>query len=181
MTSTGQLFSWGAYSAGALGLGHPQLTGTPLSAPSSSLPTRPPPPAPTRGRNIFPGFAPGRPAPVIPDPPERVDTPTLVRFPGDDDATTDVVAAGEGQRQKGKFVFAITAGGWHSGALAVELDDQEGEEEELAIRLKGDDDDNSPARHDESLMREGGSLARGRFRIGFAGRGLGRGMRGVGR
>ncbi|KAK4701002.1 SCF-associated factor 1, partial [Phenoliferia sp. Uapishka_3] len=33
LTASGHLYSWGAYSAGALGLGHPQLSNTPLSAP----------------------------------------------------------------------------------------------------------------------------------------------------
>lgn len=189
-TLAGQLLAWGAYSSGALGLGHPQLLNTPLSAPSPSprSPTAAPTATqPTRNELRFPGFAPNREI-VYPEAPSKVDSPMLVRFPGEE-ASTMI----EGEREKGKFVFAITASGWHSGALAVEIaEDGEGEagvkeEEGPRIRLKqqpaqeerrgneeGESNDDGPTTGFAGMMRRG-------FRVGFAGRGLGRGMRGVGR
>lgn len=59
-------------------------------------------------------LAPARPAPPrarVLNPPERVDTPTEV-----------VLADARGRR---RFVYAVTAGGWHSGCLAVDLEEGE--------------------------------------------------------
>ncbi|ORY92523.1 regulator of chromosome condensation 1/beta-lactamase-inhibitor protein II [Leucosporidium creatinivorum] len=192
-TPTGQLLAWGAYSSGALGLGHPQLLNTPLSAPwpppaaARSPSSTALPPLPPQGDFRFPGFAPNREI-ARPSAPDKVESPMLVRFPGEG-AT---ILVGEGERKEGKFVFAITASGWHSGALAVEIaeDGEDGaatkEEEGPRIRLRQPEqasqggeggevaDDGGPTTGFAGMMRRG-------FRVGFAGRGLGRGMRGVGR
>ncbi|KAM0747268.1 RCC1/BLIP-II [Meredithblackwellia eburnea MCA 4105] len=154
LTSSGELFSWGAYSAGALGLGHPQLLNTPLSAPhppprpSTSEPQQQPiapfpmptfNPFPPRPNPIFPGFTPGSQRAPIPPPPEKVDKPTRIIFPGEN--IKDVMVENEFpksgrvevERTKGKFVFAVTASGWHSGCLAVELEEEVARAEEKAL------------------------------------------------
>lgn len=213
LTSSGQLLAWGAYSAGALGLGHPQLSNTPLSAPSES-------PASTseeqQGRRHpndnsfrFPGFARPRPAARIPDPPERLEHPMMVRFPGDPEPPTvsvlDDHGPGAGSAEvsssatsnKGKFVFGITASGWHSGALAIDLSasDRLGSASKSVsaegphIRLHtprpasdynrqgGGGEWNAgaqqemPAGNPPPGTEPEGGLFRGAFRIGFAGRG----------
>ena len=191
----GHLYSWGAFSAGALGLGHPQLSDTPLSAPpptpSSStteegvqphrmpraLNPNQPLPAPTRQPHpMFPGFTAPRPTARVLRAPQRVDRPTRIRFHGDDDEGSST------------FVYAVCGSGWHSGALAVDLSTGAGastvqREEEPIIKLK-----TSTAEQDEENQRveaenEGngggptGGTWMGRlgrpFRIGFAGRGGG--------
>jgi SCF-associated factor 1 len=99
-----------------------------------------------------------------------------VRFQGDENGD-------EGGNRT--FVYAVTASGWHTGALAVRLDSEEGtastvkEENEPIIKLQNDEQD----ARDEALEAQnegngagptGGSwMARlGRpFRVGFAGRG----------
>lgn len=176
---TGQLFSWGAYSAGALGLGHPQLLDTPLSAPwpPPASPRAPEPSTNMPGR--FPGFAPGRTIARVPDAPEKVERPTLVRFAGD---AKEALVGGE--RKKGKFVFAITASGWHSGALAVEIAEEAEEKEDgPRIRLRSNAEERSsqggpPQGQPRGVF--GGLVGRG-FRVGLAGAGLAPGSRGVGR
>lgn len=104
------------------------------------------------------------------------------------------------ERKEGKFVFAITASGWHSGALAVEIGEKEGggsaekeeeEEEGPRIRLRDQSGQEQEQRMpggnppvEQQGQEEGtgfAGLVRRGFRVGFAGRGLGRGMRGVGR
>ncbi|GAA5968717.1 hypothetical protein JCM11641_000708 [Rhodosporidiobolus odoratus] len=144
LTSSGHLYSWGAFSAGALGLGHPQLSNTPLSAlavPAAADPplahaVNPAHPFPPAQRAQPPGFFPGfllpRPAARPPPPPQRVDEPTRIRF-HNESATTISDEAG----RKGKFVYAVAAAGWHSGCLAVDLSDDAAatnEEQEPVIR-----------------------------------------------
>lgn len=41
-------------------------------------------------------------------------------------------------RTKGKFVFAVCASGWHSGALAVELGDEDEEEPPRTVPTVGE-------------------------------------------
>ncbi|BGP24327.1 hypothetical protein JCM10295v2_003237 [Rhodotorula toruloides] len=136
LTSNGRLFSWGAYSAGALGLGHPQLANTPLSLPPTGSELRAsqpdveerirPHPMPriirddqfNRTRGGFHGVRAPTPAARPPQPPERVEKPTRIRFAGEDDERNDETNQ---PRSSGKFVYAVTASGWHSGCLAVEL------------------------------------------------------------
>ncbi|GAA5966244.1 hypothetical protein JCM3765_002570 [Sporobolomyces pararoseus] len=130
LTSSGELFSWGAFSGGALGLGHPVLSRTPLSvtrSPSSRAneqgvapdrmpqinnPNRPLQVTTCQTHPLFPGFAPNRPIADRPRAPQRIDKPTRIRFHGDESEE-------EGNRT---FVYAVSASGWHSGALAVNLD-----------------------------------------------------------
>ncbi|GAA5830696.1 hypothetical protein JCM11251_001047 [Rhodosporidiobolus azoricus] len=179
LTSNGRLFSWGSYSAGALGLGHPQLSNTPLSAPHPPLPAIDNSPPQQQRPAVFPGFIPPRPIPRLPPPPERVEKPTRVRFQGE---STDISDSEEGTV---KFVYGVAAAGWHSGCLAVDLDAAteamaeptirlpRSEEEEAADemrRLAGEAEDES-ANGDRTWM---GRLGRN-IRIGFAGRGGGGG------
>ncbi|KPV75230.1 uncharacterized protein RHOBADRAFT_53234 [Rhodotorula graminis WP1] len=157
LTSSGHLFAWGAWSAGALGLGHPQLANTPLSSPTAAPPPRdsqqqprpyPMPQfgdAPQQPHPLFPGFLPARPAAPVQRPPERVDMPTRVRFHGE--------LRGGTETGRAKYVYAVAASGWHSGCLAVEAsssspsststtatrpdaDDDDDEQEEPMIRLQ---------------------------------------------
>lgn len=145
--SAGRILSWGAFSAGALGLGHPELPNTPLSPkpPADSADTAgraaqvaPPAPAglmqraqaflppmpavPPQLAGLLPGGLIGGPGPVVGarprrvDAPDRVDKPTQVEF--------DTQLTSERKRNKKEpFVYSITAAGWHSACLAVELDD----------------------------------------------------------
>ncbi|BGP39721.1 hypothetical protein JCM10449v2_003672 [Rhodotorula kratochvilovae] len=213
LTSSGHLYSWGAYSAGALGLGHPQLPNTPLSSaaanatppapeaqqprpysmpqisnPTAQLPT----PQPQAPYPLFPGFAPARPAALVERPPERVEKPTRVRFAGELD----------GARETGRerFVYAVTAAGWHSGCLAVDASSSStagaAVEEEPVIRLSRPPTAEEEMAHlaraadEESLNGARSWMGRlgamGPFRVGFAGRGAARGgggalTRGTGR
>ncbi|GAA5903797.1 hypothetical protein JCM8208_006582 [Rhodotorula glutinis] len=203
LTSSGHLLAWGAWSAGALGLGHPQLANTPLSSPTAALPPRDsqphplPYPMPQFGdaplpHPLFPGLLPARPAAPVQRPPERVETPTRVRFHGE--------LRGGTETGKGKFVYAVTASGWHSGCLAVDasspsststststsatrLDDggDEQEQEEPMIRLRRPATAEQElaglarAADEETLNGSRGWMGRlgamGPFRVGFAGRG----------
>ncbi|GAA5904446.1 uncharacterized protein JCM6883_006494 [Sporobolomyces salmoneus] len=198
LTSSGELYSWGSYSAGALGLGHPVLSHTPLSAPPSSQPEpsvvpdrRPqlnnpnqPLPAPTRqGNPMFPGFAAPRPVVNRPRAPDRVENPTRIKFHGETE-------------ENRTFVYAVTASGWHSGALAVNLDSSQGVtsaggEEEPIIKLEKNSEE--AERADQTLQAENeanrlgptGGTWMGRlgrpFRVGLAaGRGRGANPGGAG-
>ncbi|GAA6062144.1 hypothetical protein JCM10212_003179 [Sporobolomyces blumeae] len=200
LTSAGRLYSWGSFSRGALGLGHPVLSNTPLSAPPVRAPpattgreeegvrphamprvhdpNRPLPPITRQPHPFFPGFIPARPAAVPPRAPNRVEKPTRVRFDGessdDDDDETE---------RRHTFVYAVTASGWHSGALAVDLSNSSsaptGERDEPIIKLKrADGGEPDSTAHDAAAAeaadaRDGTWMGRlGRpFRVGFAGRG----------
>ncbi|GAA6027607.1 hypothetical protein JCM8097_007944 [Rhodosporidiobolus ruineniae] len=208
LTSNGHFYSWGAFSGGALGLGHPQLNGTPLSASplpltSSSSASHAPPapifPAPqTNPTGIFPGFLPLRQARRVPHPPQRVDKPMRVRFHGEA-VSDDTAVEGEGGK-KGKFVYAIAGAGWHSGCLAVDLSPsspaQNGtasEEDEPIIALPRSEEDEARAemarlatqQDEERLNGERSWITRlgsRGVRVGLAGRGgrtaVGRVLRG---
>jgi len=193
-SSSGQLWSWGAFSAGALGLGHPQLSNTPLSAPAPSLSStstaeegvhphrmpralhpNQPLPAPTRQPHpMFPGFTAPRPAARVLRAPQRVDRPKRIRFDGDTEEGSST------------FVYAVCASGWHSGALAVDLSTGATsaslqKEEEPIIRLKTSTTEQEEENQRVETENEGngagptGGTWMGRlgrpFRVGFAGRG----------
>ncbi|GAA6050234.1 hypothetical protein JCM3770_002749 [Rhodotorula araucariae] len=206
LTSSGHLYSWGAYSAGALGLGHPQLPHTPLSSPAANTATPPdaeaqqprpypmpqitppaaqfPAPQPRAPHPLFPGFAPARPAAPAQRPPERVERPTRVRFAGELDGARETGA-------NGRFVYAVTAAGWHSGCLGVDVSSSQASvpgaqvAEEPVIRLSrpptAEEEMAGLARVADAESLNGarswmGRLgAMGPFRVGFAGRGAGRG------
>jgi SCF-associated factor 1 len=99
LTSDGALLTWGNYSLGALGLGDPRKLeiGAPGGYPELRLRN-----ASQTHRNI----------------PPPVGVPSRVRF----DHVVEV-----GERRKAKFCFATTAGGWHTGALCIDLE-EDGEE-----------------------------------------------------
>ncbi|GAA6007745.1 hypothetical protein JCM10207_004859 [Rhodosporidiobolus poonsookiae] len=195
LTSDGQLLSWGSFSAGALGLGHPQLSGTPLSAPypppapPAEQPAQPPPlpglpgafpPAQRQPPALFPGFLPPRPIVRPPPPPQKVDNPTRIRFAGEEDAP----AEGSSSEQRRKYVYAVAAGGWHSGCLAVDLSPRSAlssREEEPLIPLPRSAEDEAQAEmrrlgqraDEESLNGDRSWMGRlGRsFRVGLPGAG----------
>lgn len=54
----------------------------------------------------------------------------MIRFEGDDQAL-------QNDRTEGKFVFSITASGWHSGMLAFELGEEKDEKLEVTEDTKG--------------------------------------------
>lgn len=88
LTASGKLFTWGAYSNGACGLGDP---GTLEPGTPGAFATRE---AANRRRSV----------------PPRVDVPTEVRF---DHAS---------KKRKERFCFSVTACGWHTGALVIDLE-----------------------------------------------------------
>ncbi|KAK6992259.1 SCF-associated factor 1 [Favolaschia claudopus] len=150
LTSSGKLLTWGGYSAGALGLGDP-TTLTP-GTPGAFATERQRLDALERGIGT----------------PRGADVPTEVRF---DHAR---------KKPKERFCFLACAAGWQTGALVIDLqddEDEESEEEEMQEEAP-----RRPAR----LGRGGHGLpihlpglpVGGPFRIGFAGRGAtrGRGM-----
>ncbi|KAG6821200.1 hypothetical protein H0H93_004020 [Arthromyces matolae] len=141
LTSTGKVFTWGAYSRGALGLGDP--TDLPPGAAGGFE---------TEAHRIR--ALDGR----IIEPP-AVDTPREVRF---DHGV---------KSPKDRFCFAIAAAGWHTGALVIDLEPGEEEEE-----LQFEPEDRPLPRH----MYEQQHTLPGQtplipgfpgIRIGFAGRG----------
>ncbi|KAG1746599.1 regulator of chromosome condensation 1/beta-lactamase-inhibitor protein II [Suillus paluster] len=91
LTSTGKLLTWGAYSRGALGLGDP----------ATLLPGQPGGYRTEEHKRA--AVANGGPFPPA------VSEPAEVRF-----------GHGEGQGEK-LFCFAVTAAGWHMGALVIDL------------------------------------------------------------
>ncbi|EAU90514.2 hypothetical protein CC1G_00898 [Coprinopsis cinerea okayama7 len=151
LTSTGKLFTWGQFSAGALGLGDPAKL-QPGQPGGYGLDTR---------RRV----------------PPPVTTPTEVRF---DHGL---------KKPKDRFCFAVTAAGWHTGALAIDLE-PDGEEDVNATENDPDPEE-SPSHRvralDPNRDRETEETVQypplGIFRVGHAGRGRGRGLfgRGFGR
>ena len=92
LTADGKLLTWGAYSNGALGLGDP-------------LKLEPGTPGGFKTEADLDIARQNRRA----EPP-RVDIPTVVRFDHNS------------KKPKDRFCFAITAAGWHTGALVIDLD-----------------------------------------------------------
>ncbi|KAF7309831.1 RCC1/BLIP-II protein [Mycena indigotica] len=150
LTATGELLTWGGYSAGALGLGDP--TELPVGGPGGFSTEQ------ARLNALDRGLG---------NPPNTT-LPTQVRF---DHAR---------KSPKDRFCFLACASGWHTGALVIDLqkdadDNKESEEEDeelveirppTHVRL-------NPAPH---LPIPGhGGIGGGVFRVGFAGRGLTRG------
>lgn len=139
---------------------------------------------PVRG-NIFPGFTRSVPRSSLPAAPDHVDVPTLIRFAGEDapspsspSSSTDADAPA---RTSGKFVFAVTASGWHSGCLAVELSTspdplEEPEPKETTAAREFDAEHAAQAgagRGQGTLLPFGHSGIH--YRIGYPGRGAMRG------
>jgi len=151
LAANGKLYTWGAFSHGALGLGDP--LSLPLGAPGGFKDQD----QLTRARER--GFG---------DPP-AVQVPTEVRF--DHGRKTP----------KDRFCFSVTAAGWHTGALAIDLEPDENEEDdELELEFE-----NGPPVHSQRSPWQGPPILPIRgipllHRIGFAGRGMGRGHPGQG-
>ncbi|KAI0078721.1 RCC1/BLIP-II [Panus rudis PR-1116 ss-1] len=111
LTSTGKLYTWGAFSKGALGLGHPKdiEPGQPGGFANDQ-----------QRRAVI-----ARGGEIMVRPPD-VNEPTEVRFD-------------HGSKNKREtFCFAATASGWHTGALVIDLDPkEEHEEEDEELRIPG--------------------------------------------
>ncbi|KAG6810891.1 hypothetical protein H0H92_009921 [Tricholoma furcatifolium] len=144
LTSTGKVFTWGAYSSGALGLGDPATleVGAPGGFETEQQRRRA-----ENGRVLEP---------------PAVTVPTEVRFDHGRKSPRD------------RFCFAVVAAGWHTGALVIDLepDDQE-DEPELAS------EERFPPQHMHEQTAFPGQgppiVPFPGFRIGFAGRGRGMG------
>lgn len=150
VTSSGRLLTWGSYSAGALGLGHPSLPRTVLA---------------------HPDLATGSISPLIYYPaPQEVPTPTMVRFSGE---SAEVGEESGASRTNGTFVFNATMGGWHSAALCIKFDDEDDEEQ-----AREGEERVSEVGSGSEITRAGVPIARGDgrvFRLGYAARGMNRG------
>jgi SCF-associated factor 1 len=187
LTSSGRLYTWGAYSNGALGLGHPSLENTRLSSPRP--PTSSSQRAPTSSVTTIPATATLPPQriftiprlprnPQILQPPSTTTRPTRVVFPGeslDDEAVaqedeTVENDSEEGKERSGKFVFNFSCGGSHSGVLAIDLS------EDVVEDIVDDCEEVEVEEGEEERTEEGGVQGSSifqffnPFRIGFAGR-----------
>jgi SCF-associated factor 1 len=172
----------------------------------------PPMPAtPAYLSSLLPGGLLGGPGPaVVPrrhvNPPERVDKPTEIIFDGEGQLST--VDGGRGgapgpastpttRTKRNKFVYSITAGGWHSGCLAVDLNPDEGSRAAAGAKVEtpvidcypaqavrsspsGEAAPLTPATDAAGAGLGGINVRAGPFRIGFAGRGANRGAGGSG-
>ncbi|KAG2132798.1 regulator of chromosome condensation 1/beta-lactamase-inhibitor protein II [Suillus clintonianus] len=153
LTSTGKLLTWGEYSRGALGLGDP-----------ATLPPGHPGGYRTEEhkRNAVANGGPF---------PPGVSEPAEVSF-------------GHGEAQKEKmFCFAVTAAGWHMGALVIDLephtdvqkDNDEDEGPPMPGRFPRRETSESPRDYPREPGQWGPPIMPRAFRIGFAGRGAFRG------
>lgn len=152
LAANGKLYTWGAFSHGALGLGDPLKL--PLDVPGGFKDRDQLLRARERGWG---------------NPPD-VEVPTEVRFDHGRKAPKD------------RFCFSVTAAGWHTGALVIDLEPDEKEEDD---DLRFDYEDEQPLQPPHHLHGpwQGPPILplRGLLhRIGFAGRGMGRGHPGQG-
>ncbi|ESK97802.1 f-box protein [Moniliophthora roreri MCA 2997] len=151
LTSTGKLLTWGAFSNGALGLGDP--ADLPVGAPGGFATEQHRLQAVERRRGE----------------PPAVEVPTEVRFDH------------HRKRPKERFCVAAAASGWHMGALVIDLESNERDDDsDVEMEFKDREEPGRAIRrgigippHDPSIPM----IARGApvFRVGFAGRGAGRG------
>lgn len=145
LTSNGKVLTWGAYSAGALGLGDP-----------TTLPPGTPGAFETEERRLVASER-GR------GEPPAVETPTEVKF--DHGRKT----------RKDMFCFSIAAAGWHTGALVIDLEPDNDEEEGGFVELEPEDPP-LPRRMFQHVPGQGPPIIPfPGYRIGFAGRGRARG------
>ncbi|KDQ61371.1 hypothetical protein JAAARDRAFT_30797 [Jaapia argillacea MUCL 33604] len=168
LTSTGKLYTWGSFSKGALGLGDP--VNLEVGQPGGFAREQ------HRLRAQSHRFG----------TPPNVDVPTEVKF--------DYGL----KKPRNRFCFAASAAGWHTGALVIDLDEEEDQEEEdPTVHSPAQDPSRrlpglfptGPLPHPvgpHMIGRGGAPLQalplRGRgvlpFRVGYPGRGMG--MRGRG-
>ncbi|KAG0143509.1 hypothetical protein CROQUDRAFT_48734 [Cronartium quercuum f. sp. fusiforme G11] len=144
LLSNGQVLSWGSYSAGALGLGHPQHPHRPLF---------------------------GSPPQDASDYRQGIPNPTALQsFSG-----TDGCWEGDEVMTR-RYVFSITAAGWHSGCLAFGLDEGEDLDQGLDVILEVEGSNSRKEEVSRPVLNPNGRV---RFRIGYPGRfmrGRGRGV-----
>jgi len=148
LTSTGKLLTWGEYSRGALGLGDPTTIEPGLPGGYRTEQQRQL--ALQRGGGV----------------PPQVTEPTEVRFDH-----------GE-KRSRKRFCFAATSAGWHMGALVIDLEPDDPNDEEVVPMPGGFP--SPPGHSSSSHVSTPGSWGISRptvFRVGFAGRGRMRGGR----
>jgi len=183
LTSSGKLLTWGTFSKGALGLGDPlELdVGQPGGFEREDVKEQARSAWTERGIGIDNvGAEPG-----------RVGVPTEVQFDH-----SERKRKGEEKGKKERYCFGATAGGWHMGALVIDL---EPDEEDFDAEQTTEEDQAREENDDSSAdVRMPGAFnpvqpalplhpaynpAYGAtpFRIGFAGRALGRGGLGRGR
>ena len=175
LTSDGRLRTWGQYSGGALGLGHPSLLNTPLTHPSLRSPAPTPPVQSSSQSNLFPlpQITPRLPiAPVIHyRSPDSVAKPTVVLF-GKEPSPIEGNAAEPENRTSGKFVVSATMSGFHTAAIAVELGEREDGEEVVPEEVPEAAESTGGLRTGIFPTMRGGRLP---FRLGYAARGMHRG------
>lgn len=99
LTARGSLYSWGRYCCGALGLGDPRVleVGSPGGFPSS-----------WEREGALAGL------PSLPADSQEVEVPTEIRW----DWQADELRG----PQRKRLCFGVGAGGWHAGALVLEVD-----------------------------------------------------------
>ncbi|KIP10060.1 hypothetical protein PHLGIDRAFT_28732 [Phlebiopsis gigantea 11061_1 CR5-6] len=153
LTSDGTLLSWGAFSKGALGLGDP-------------VDIEPGQPGGFNTREERLAVMDAR--AHMPFTPPDVREPTAVRF--------DHMLKSKGRK---KFVFAATAAGWHSGALVIDLEPDEEDEEDVKQTASSPPEPTHHTWQGPPIIPIAG--AHFPFRIGLAGRGPRPGRGGVGR
>ncbi|CCM03324.1 uncharacterized protein FIBRA_05452 [Fibroporia radiculosa] len=160
LTSTGKLLTWGAFSKGALGLGDPVKIAIGQPGGFATEQQR------VRARRHMPH-----------EHPPYVGTPTEVRF----DHTE--------KKRRERYCFAAAAAGWHMGALVIDLErDEEEDNEDPSSEIPGafpvEDVNVVPPPPPDALQAPGEypmlPFGRGALRLGFAARGMFRG-RGTGR
>jgi len=145
LTSNGKVLTWGAYSAGALGLGDP--TTLPPGTPGAFVTEEQRQVASERGRGE----------------PPAVEIPTEVRFD-------------HGQKtRKDGFCFSIAASGWHTGALVIDLEPDDDEEDGTVIELEPVDPPLPRRIFQQHVPGQGPQILPFPYRIGFAGHGRARG------
>ncbi|KLO11069.1 RCC1/BLIP-II protein [Schizopora paradoxa] len=159
LTENGKLYTWGAFSQGALGLGDPKDIEVGQPGGFSSQ----------RHRDAARS---GLRAARVPD----VAVPTEVRFDH------------ESKKKKDRFCFAVAAAGWHTGALVIDLDPdddeeiaetEEEEQEEPTQTMPGhypEQDPNIPIpilHHGPGQVPLMPRVGLRPYRIGYAGRGRG--------
>ncbi|KAF8202318.1 regulator of chromosome condensation 1/beta-lactamase-inhibitor protein II [Pholiota molesta] len=141
LTATGKLLTWGAYSNGGLGLGDPVKLEP--GTPGAFANDRDLAAAQSRMR--------------VPEPP-AVSVPTEVRFDH------------SSKKPRERFCFSVTAAGWHTGALVIDLQ-QEDDEDELVENVPSDIPE--PSRSPARSRWETPSIipTHGIHRLGYPGRG----------